>query len=390
MLYLDHCASTPPWPEVIAAVADCMGKFYGNPSSLHRLGVEAEGMLIKAREVTAAALQVKSSQIIFTSGGTESNNLAIKGAALTYRSRGRHLITSAIEHASVYEVFRQLEREGFQVTYLPVDRTGAVRAEDVAAAITRETILVSVMAVNNETGRIQPVAEVGAILRNYPRIVFHVDAVQALGKLPVHPRNWNADLVSFSAHKLRGPKGVGGLYCREGLHLEPLHAGGGQEQGRRSGTENLPLIVGAAKAIRMAVEQQKQAAMRMYGLREKLISRLNKIDGLIIHGSEQQQEMAPHMVQFSCPGYRPEVIIHRLEEKEIYISSGSACGSGENKPSRVLTAIGLPEQVASSGLRVSFSDQYSEADMELFADELAHVLTITPRLGELKQGGRTK
>lgn len=382
MLYMDYCATTPPWPEVVDTIAECMRKFYGNPSSLHRAGVEAEDMLIKARQVIASALKVKPNEIVFTSGGTESNNMAVKGAAAAYKGRGRHIITSSIEHASVYEAFRQLEEEGYRVTYLPVDATGAVNPEDVAKALTKDTILVSLMAVNNETGRIQPVEAVGRLLRNYPKIVFHVDAVQAMGKIRVDLKAWNADLASFSAHKFRGPKGAGFLYRREGINLVPLLAGGGQEQGLRSGTENVPVIVGMAKAVRMAAERQPGGEAYMYKLRERLVSRLKATEGVVIHGSGNPKDMAPHVVHLSCPGYKPEVIIHALEEKEIYISTRSACASGDQLPSRVLEAMGFGREEASSGLRISFSDEHAEQDMDLLAEELNRVLkTVAPLQG---------
>jgi cysteine desulfurase len=382
MLYLDHCATTPPWPEVIDTIAECMRKFYGNPSSLHRIGVEAEDMLIKARQVIASALMVKPNEIIFTSGGTESNNLGVKGAAAAYKGRGRHIITSSIEHASVFEAFRQLEEEGFRVTYLPVDATGAVNPDDVEKALSKDTILVSLMAVNNETGRIQPVQAVGKLLQNYPKILFHVDAVQAMGKLRVDPKAWHADLASFSAHKFRGPKGAGFLYRREGVRLVPLLAGGGQEQGLRSGTENVPVIVGMAKAVRMAAERQPGSAAYMYKLRESLVQRLQDIKGVIVHGSAHAEDMAPHVVHVSCPAYKPEVIIHSLEEKNIFISTRSACASGENKPSRVLEAMGFGREEAISGLRISFSDEHTGKDLDLLADELKSVLsTVSPIQG---------
>lgn len=388
MLYLDYCATTPPRPEVIAAVTECMNMYYGNPSSLHRLGAEAEKLLIRAREVVSGVIGAKPQEILFTSGGTESNNMAVKGAAMAYRTRGNHLITTAIEHASVYEAFRQLEQEGFRVTYLPVDRTGAVRVEDLAAALTKDTILVSMMAVNNETGRLQPVEEAGRLLKQHPRVVFHVDAVQAMGKLPVQPAVWNADMASFSAHKFRGPKGVGFLWKRKSIQLRPLLAGGGQEQGLRSGTENVPLIVGAAKAARLAVEGLAEKRARMYSLRERLVGRLSAMEGVLVHGSTRMEEMAPHVVHFSCPGYKPEALVHSLEEKEIFVSTRSACSSGDNKPSRVLVAMGLPEEAASSGLRISFSENETDADMDRVADELERLLRrLAPVNG---QGGARK
>ncbi|WP_438446259.1 cysteine desulfurase family protein [Gorillibacterium sp. sgz5001074] len=382
MLYMDYCATTPPYSEVIETISECMRIFYGNPSSLHRVGLEAEDMLRKARQVTASALGVKPSEIVFTSGGTESNNTALKGVSAAYRSRGRHIITSAIEHASVYEAARQLEADGYRVTFLPVDETGAVSVRDVEQAITKDTIMVSLMAVNNETGRIQPVEEVGRMLLQYPKIVYHVDAVQALGKIRTDVKAWNADLASFSAHKFRGPKGVGFLYRREGVNLVPLLAGGGQEMGLRSGTENVPVLVGMAKAVRMAVEKQPEATARMYGLRSILTERLKHLENVLLHGSPEAAGMAPHVVHFSCPGYKPEVVIHALEERGICISTRSACASGEETPSRVLQAMGLGREEAATGLRVSFSSEHTEQDMERMADELERVLnTISPKTG---------
>lgn len=374
MLYMDHCATTPPYDEVVDTVAQIMKQYYGNPSSLHRLGVEAERLITKAREVIARALDVKPGEIVFTSGGTESNNLAIKGAAHAYRRRGRHIITSMVEHASVYECCKQLEAEGYRVTYLPVDETGAVRVSDLMEAICDDTILVSIMHVNNEMGRIQPVEEIGAVLRNYPRIVFHVDAVQSVGKLKVRPAAAGIDLLSCSAHKIRGPKGVGFLYRRDGIALEPLFAGGGQEDGVRSGTENVPLIVGMAKAVRMAVERQEQAAAHLYSLREKLVRQIGDMRGLTVNGSETMGNMAPHIVNFSAPGIKPEVVVHALEQHGICISTRSACASGEQRPSRVLTAMGLSPAAAASGLRISLSADHTERDIDFFCDALKQVV----------------
>jgi len=370
MIYLDHCATTPAHPEVIDAITDCMRKYYGNPSSLHGVGLEAEKLLTKSREVIAGSLGCKPGEIIFTSGGTESNNMALKGAAYANRNRGRHIITSIVEHASVYEACRQLEEEGFRVTYLPVDGTGAVQSEDLEKAICEDTILVSLMLVNNEIGRLQPVEAVGTILQQHPKIIFHVDAIQGLGKVKIELKKWRVDLASFSAHKFRGPKGTGFLYRREGVRLTPLLAGGGQEFGLRSGTENVPLLVGMAKAVRMAAEAAPGAHAYLHGLRSKLVTRLEKIEGLWINGSKEPRDMAPHVVHFSMPGIKPEVLVHALERNRIYISTRSACASGENKPSRVLQAMGLPLDWALSGLRISFSTEQTQEDLERFADAL--------------------
>lgn len=382
MLYLDHCATTPPYPDVIDTVADVMRRFYGNPSSIHRIGMEAENLLKKAREVVAGSIHCKPEEIIFTSGGSESNNLAIKGVCYLNRQRGMHLVTTQIEHASVYETFRQLERDGFKVTYLPVDATGAVDPGDVERALTHDTILVSIMLVNNETGRIQPVEEIGKRLRSYPKVLFHVDAVQALGHMPVDPKQWGADLASFSGHKVRGPKGTGFLYKREHLRLSPLIAGGGQEMGYRSGTENVPLLVGMAKAVRRAVQEQPANCEQLRRLRARLIERLNPLAdsyGLAATGTADPDGMAPHIVHVTVPGIKPEVVVHALEEHDIYISTRSACASREEKPSRVLQAMGLPPERAQGGLRISFSSEQTVEDMDRFADTLAHVLAGVAR-----------
>ncbi|MGN7380366.1 nifS protein [Chlamydia abortus] len=374
MLYLDYCATTPMSKEVTESIVKVMERHYGNPSSIHRIGMEAERLLNRAKEVIAEAIECRPEEICFTSGGTESNNLAVKGTARAYRSRGNHLITSAVEHSSVYESFRRLEREGFRVTYLPVDSSGAIRIEQLKEAISEDTILVSLMHVNNETGRIQPVEQAGKLLAGYPKIVYHVDAVQSVGKLPVSPARLGADLISISAHKIEGPKGAGLLYIRDGLILEPQLDGGGQERGLRSGTENVPLLVGMAKAVRLAVDKQANNSRRLYRMREGLAERIRKIPGLFLTGSENGDGMAPHIVHFTYPGMKAEVVVHALEEEEVYISTRSACSSGETKPSRVLLAMGMDEERAASGLRVSFSANETSEDLERFADLLERTI----------------
>jgi cysteine desulfurase len=374
MLYLDYCATTPVNPAVVEVIADVMRKHYGNPSSIHRLGIEAEQLVKQSRQVIADLLCCEATEIIFTSGGTESNNLAIKGTALALAHRGKHIITSQMEHSSVYESFRQLEEQGFRVTYLPADATGQVQMDDVRNAIDTDTVLVSIMHVNNETGRIQPIAEIGRFLKQYPKITFHVDAVQSVGKLQAAPSQLGADLLSISAHKLYGPKGVGVLYRRQGSHLKSQQSGGGQEFDMRSGTENVPLIVGMAKALRSVAEQQQDQVKAMYRLRAGLIHRMEQIEGLLITGSCEMTGMAPHIVHICIPGLRAEVVVHALEQHGIYISTRSACASDEIKPSRVLLAMGMDHERAISGLRISYSAAQTLEDMDYFADKLQQVI----------------
>lgn len=374
MDYFDHCATTPPYPEVVEAMSEVMQVYFGNPSSIHRIGIEAERMITKARKIIAVGLDVQPSEIIFTSGGTESNNLAIKGAALQYASRGKHIITTELEHASVYEACKQLESWGFDVTYLRPDEHGCIRVEEVATALRDDTCLVSVMYVNNEVGTVQPIREIGQLLAKYPRVLFHVDAVQGFAKLPLLPGTWGIDLMSVSAHKLRGPKGIGFLYRRQGVQLQPLLSGGGQETGARSGTENVPAIVGMAKAVRMSMERRREAEPHMRALRLHLLKQLIEEPGIVLNGASDEARMAPHIVHLSVPGIRSEVVVHALEKEQLYISTKSACASGEMEPSRVLLAMGLDHARASSGLRISLSVDHQIAEVERLAVVLKRVV----------------
>ncbi|QGQ95743.1 cysteine desulfurase [Paenibacillus psychroresistens] len=376
MLYLDYCATTPILDEVLEVITHVMKNHYGNPSSLHRLGMEAEMILKQARKDIAASLECKPKEIIFTSGGTESNNLAIKGAvhAVAGAKRGKHIITSQVEHPSVYECFAQLAEQGFRVTHIPVDRSGGFQLADVQNAIEDDTILVSLMHVNNEMGRIQPIEAIGKWLRQYPKITFHVDAIQSVGKIPVIPQQLGADLLSLSAHKFGGPKGAGVLYRRTGLELKPEIAGGGQEFGMRSGTENVALIAGMAKALEIAIKQQEQDLEKLYMLRKRLITKINEINQLKISGSENMKIMAPHLLHFCFPGMKAEIVIHALEQHGICISTRSACASGNLKASRILLAMGMNSEMAQTGLRVSFSAKHSLDEMDYFAACLQQVV----------------
>ncbi|MCD1261548.1 cysteine desulfurase [Paenibacillus athensensis] len=373
MLYLDWAATTPPYEEVVTAVAEAMRSHYGNPSSIHGLGIEAERLLGRAKDVMAAALGVDGRELIVTSGGTESNNLAIKGAAWANQSRGRHLITTQIEHPSVLEPLRQLEESGFEVTRLPVDAQGLVSVDALAAALRPDTVLVSVMHVNNEVGSVQPLAAIGRLLADKPTVLFHVDAIQSIGKLPLGLRELGVDLCSVSAHKFRGPKGVGLLYRREGVRLVPQLAGGGQEQGVRSGTENVPLVVGMAKALRLAMQGRESRTEAAYRLRRRLAAGIAAIPGLAVSGPDQEDCHAPHIVHFTYPGMKAEVVVHALEQHGMYISTKSACASGEDQPSAVLLAMGYSGAQAASGLRVSFPAELPEAEADRFLAALAQV-----------------
>ena len=375
MVYLDHCSTTPLHADVIQAMTEVMKRYYGNPSSLHHLGIEAGRMLSRAREVIAESIAVKPEEILFTSGGTESNNLAIKGYCAQYRHRGNHLITSMIEHSSVFETFKQLEAEGFDVTYLLPNREGFITEEAIEQALRPDTMLVSVMHINNEVGMIQPIQAIGQLLKQKPKIAFHVDAIQSLGKLAVAPYEMHVDLMSFSAHKVRGPKGMGFLYRRKGMQLKPLLTGGGQEFGERSGTENVPQIVGMAKAVRLACEQHIPGGDKLRKLRACLQQELSQIKGIIMNGAADESSMAPHLLHFSAPAMKAQVLLQSLEKRGFYVSSQSACSSGSENPSRVLLAMGCTHEQAISGIRVSFSTEEQEFQMKEFAQQLNEIMT---------------
>ncbi len=360
LLYFDHAASTPPDPSVIQTITEVMLQQFGNPSSIHQYGDQAFKLLQRSREVCARALGVKPEEVLFTSGATESNNMAIKGAARRHASRGRHILTSATEHPSVYEACLQLQSEGFEVEVLGVDSQGHISPEQVLNAVRKDTILVSIMQVNNETGRVNPVEAIGALLKShFPRVLFHVDGVQAFGKLPVQLGTSGIDLYSISAHKLRGPKGAGLLYVREGVQLTPLISGGGQERGLRGGTENIPLIVGMAKAVRLAGERQESFAKRCSDYRDRITQLLEGIQGIHINSGQE----APHIVHFSHEHMKAEVMLHMLEELGVLVSTRSACSSRATEPSRVLLAMGRSEQLASQGIRISFGEEHTESDI---------------------------
>nr|WP_238352167.1 cysteine desulfurase family protein [Brevibacillus brevis] len=371
---MDNSATTRPHPQVIETVRRAMESYYGNPSSLHQKGVEAENVLKQARKVAAQYLGCKESEVIFTSGGTESNNTAIKGVAFQYQNRGKHIITTQVEHPAVYDVCKQLEGLGFSVTYLPVDREGRVSVEAVQKAMRPDTILVSVMHVNNELGTIQPILEIGQWLKQFPKVLFHVDAVQGIGKVPLRIKESGIDLLSVSAHKFYGPRGVGILYKREGLIIHPLMMGGGQEGGVRSGTENLPAIAGMAKAIRILEELGSVEMIRLQKLNQQLREGIATMEGCVVNTPESNT--APHIMNLSVPGVKAEVLLHALEEKGFLISTKSACSSKVNEPSRVLTAIGIERDCALSSLRISLGRENTADDIQQFLKALEECVSV--------------
>lgn len=377
MLYFDHCASTPPHEDVVRTMMEVMTKHYANPSSLHSGGVAAAKLIEKAREQVGSLMHTKNGRWIFTSGGTESNSLAIKGVAKQYANRGKHIITSSIEHASVYETMQQLKQNGYSITELGVDRTGHISVTELEQHITEETILVSVMHVNNELGTVQPIEEIGRLLKKYPKVVFHVDAVQSLGKLPLELESWGIDLLSGSAHKIRGPRGVGFLYIKHGISLEPLQAGGSQEYSLRAGTENVAAIIASAKALRLAEESQKARYEHAKQLADYLKQQIMLIQELKLNGGEPQ---SPYIVHFSYPGMKPEVVIHMLEQRGILASTRSACSSKDDKPSRVLLAIGATRGEAAGGIRISFGEEHSIADIDTLVAALKEIIQSVKHL----------
>ena len=354
-VYLDNSATTRCFDEVAALMTQIMCEDYGNPSSLHRKGVEAEKYIRYAKEVIAKNLKVNEKEIIFTSGGTESDNLALRGCAYANCRSGRHLITTQIEHPAILQTMKHLEEEGFKVTYLPVDSKGCIRLEDLERAITGETILVSIMHTNNEVGSLQPIEEAGALIKRMnPRILFHVDAVQGYGKFRIYPKKMKIDLLSVSGHKIHGPKGIGFLYIDEKVKIKPILFGGGQQGGTRSGTENVPGVAGLAKAVEMIYQNLDEEVERLYELKRIFVEGVRKIDDVIVNGHPDETG-APHVVSVSIRGVRSEVLLHALEDKGIYVSAGSACSAHKPQPSATLQAMGVDRELLGSTIRFSFS-----------------------------------
>lgn len=352
-IYFDNSATTPVDPEAAQLACKVMTEEFGNPSSLHGKGMAAERLLKAARRQVAALLSADESEIIFTSGGTEADNMAIKGIARAYGKRGRHIITSAVEHPAVLNACKALEAEGFSITILPVDQTGSINPRDLEKALRKDTILVSLMLVNNEVGTIEPVREVARLLANCrPKPFFHVDAVQAFGKMPINPKAWGIDLLAASGHKIHAPKGVGALYLAKGVRIIPITDGGGQEANLRSGTENLPAIAAfglAAEKARLNMQVNLEQAQQV---RQRFLDGLASLEDWQVHGAA---DGLPHVLNIGFAGTKSEVLLHSLEEGGVYVSSGSACSAKKDALSPVLTAMGLSRQEIEGSLRFSFS-----------------------------------
>lgn len=370
MLYLDNSATTKPYPEVISTYIKVTEAYFANPSSLHKLGSEAETLLNQSRKQVASILGVQQQEVIFTSGGTEGNNLAIKGAALANKHKGRHIITSVIEHPSVLESFKQLEKiHDFTVTYLPVDGDGVVSLERMKRELRDDTILVSIMHVNNEVGTIQPITEIGKNIKKYPNVLFHVDNVQGITKVPLDINKANIDLCTISGHKFHGLNGTGALFVRTGVDLLPLFSGGPQELQMRSGTESLAGNVAFAKALRMASEKAEKSQTYLKKVHEKLTVELMNIDGVIVN--TPLKNAAPHIINFSVPTVKSEVLIHFLGEHNIFVSTTSACSSRNKTISNTLLAMNKSQDIAKSAIRVSLSLEDNEEMITPFINTLS-------------------
>ena len=377
--YFDNSATTKVLDCVKDAVVDAMCVNYGNAAAKHRKGVEAENLIREAKKAIADTLKVQEKEILFTSGGTESNNTALIGTALANRRAGKPLITTGVEHPSIYNTMSFLEEMGFEVTYLPVDHMGHISLEDLEKAIREDTILVSVMYVNNEVGAVEPIEAISqCIKKKNPKTLFHVDAIQAYGKYKIRPKKQGIDLLSVSGHKIHAPKGVGFLYIRDGVKIRPILFGGGQQKGMRSGTENVPGCVGLGVAAREAYKDFDARIEKLYTLREHLIAGLKPLGGVTINGSEDRTN-APQIVSASFEGIRSEVLLHALEDKGVYVSSGSACSSNHPGISGTLKGIGVKKELLDSTIRFSLGDLNTEEEVDYAIGVLGELLPVLRR-----------
>ncbi len=382
-IYLDNSATTKPFDDVIEYVAKVSREFYGNPSSLHTKGIESENLVKKARTQIAEALKVESKDIFFTSGGTESNNLAILGYLKANPRAGKHVITSEIEHPSVLEVYKQLAQEGYKVDYIPVDSNGIIRLDVLKDVVSNETSIISIIHTNNETGSIQPVEEICNLRKKLcPNAVIHVDAVQAFGKTVINPTTCNVDLVSFSSHKIHGPKGIGGLYIRKGLRLRPVLLGGGQEATLRSGTENVPGICGFGLASERIFSNFLDNYTKTVELRDHFVKRIKEtFEDAVVNSPENA---SPYIINVSFPNLKSEVLLHHLEQKNIFVSTGSACSSRKTHHSHVLKAMGVSPKYIDGAIRFSLSHANTKCELDETIEVLKEIIPII----SIKRGGK--
>lgn len=376
-VYFDNSATTRCYPQVAEMMLQIMTGAYGNPSSMHKKGFEAEQYVKEAKELIAKNLKVSEKEIFFTSGGTESDNLAIIGTALANRRAGNHIITTGVEHPAVKNTVKYLEEQGFRITMLPVDKQGVIKMDAFKEALCEDTILVSVMYVNNEVGARQPIEEIAAHLKETKsKALFHVDAVQGFGKYRIFPKKTGIDMLSVSGHKIHGPKGIGFLYIRDKVKIKPIAFGGGQQNGVRSGTENVPGIVGIAEAVRICYDNFDEKIDTLYGLRDRFVEGVSNIEGCHVNGM-LEREGAPHIVSVTFDDVRSEVLLHALEDKDIYVSAGSACASNKPEPSATLLAMGLSMKEIEGTIRFSFSFDTTAEEIDYCIAALQELL---PRL----------
>lgn len=378
-VYLDNSATTRVFDSVRDVMVQAMMADYGNTSSRHMKGVEAENYIKSAREEIAKSLKVKDKEIIFTSGGTESNNMALIGVAMANKRAGNHLITTGIEHASIYNTMIFLEDQGFRVTYLPTDENGHVSLDALREAICDETILISVMYVNNEMGAVEPIEEIAKIIKEKKsKAYFHVDAIQAYGKYVIRPKKMGIDLMSVSAHKIHGPKGVGFLYVDEKVKIKPIIFGGGQQKNMRSGTENVPGCAGMGMAVKEMYTNHDAKVEQIYALKDRMVKGLQEIEGVTVHGLTGR-DSAPQIVSAGFEGVRAEVLLHALEDRGVYVSSGSACSSNHPGISGTLKGIGVKDSLLDSTLRFSFGLFNTEDDVDYCLEQLRELLPMLRR-----------
>lgn len=377
--YFDNSATTRCFEEVKDIVVKTMMEDFGNPSAMHQKGVDAEGYVKESARILSQILKVTEKEILFTSGGTESNNLALIGGALANKRSGNHIITTAVEHAAVSQPIAFLKEQGFEVTILPVDERGVVKLDALEKALRPDTILVSTMMVNNETGAVMPVEKIGAMVQEKsPKALYHVDAIQAFGKYRIYPKKWGIHLLSVSGHKIHGPKGVGFLYINSKAKVQPLILGGGQQNGMRSGTDNVPGIAGLGVASKMMYQNFDEKIEHLYQLKERMAKGLSKIDDVVINGMPVI-EGAPHILSVSFLGIRSEVLLHTLENRNIFVSAGSACSSHKRKPSATLSAMGMSNVQIENTVRISFSEENTFEEVDYCLEVLNEVLPMLKR-----------